>query len=136
MLAYRWDGKRFRLFFRTTPDSYNTDKLIAFFRHLKRELRGRKIVLMWDGLPAHKSRAMQDYLAQQRSWLITERLPGYAPDLNPVEMLWSHVKGRDLANFCAENLGAAAGALRGGMAHVRRQPHLGLSFLQHAGLFF
>ena len=136
VLAYRWDGKRRRMFFRTTPDSYNTEKLIAFFKHLKRDLRGRRVILVWDGLPAHKSRAMNFYLAQQSDWLSTERLPAYAPELNPVETLWSNVKGRELANFCAEDLGAAAGALRRGMARVRGRRDLGLSFLDHTGLFF
>ena len=45
-LAYRWDGKRNRLFFQTTPDSYNTDKLIAFLKHLKRERRGQPCILV------------------------------------------------------------------------------------------
>ena len=84
-LVYRWDGKRCRLFFQTTPDSYNTKKLIAFLKHLKRELRGQPCILIWDGLPAHKSTHMKVYLAGQRDWLIVERLPGYAPELNPVE---------------------------------------------------
>ncbi len=39
-LAYRWDGRRSRLFFHTTPDSYDTGKLIVFLKPLKRELRG------------------------------------------------------------------------------------------------
>src|SRR5262249_51788011 len=48
---------------------------------------GVATVKSWDGLPAHKSKVMQEYLLQQRSWLTVERLPGYAPDLNPVERL-------------------------------------------------
>ena len=48
---------------------------------------------------------MQAYLRAQRSWLTVERLPGYAPDLNPVELLWGNVKGRELANLYADNLG-------------------------------
>ena len=38
-LAYRWDGKRARLFFQTKPDSYNEDSLITFLKDLKREFR-------------------------------------------------------------------------------------------------
>jgi len=37
-------------------------------------------------------------------WFEVERLPGYAPDLNPVEMIWDHTKYADLANFFPENL--------------------------------
>ena len=83
VLGYRWDGDRSRLFFQTRKGSYNTESLIAFLEDLRRELRGKKVILVWDGLPAHKSRAMQDYLHAQRHWLTVERLPGYAPDLNP-----------------------------------------------------
>jgi hypothetical protein len=79
---------------------------------------------------------MNDYLQQQRGWLSVERLPGYAPELNPVETLWGNIKGRELANRCAEKLGEAARAVRGGMARVRRSPTLPFSFLEHAGLSF
>lgn len=135
-LAYRWDGRRCRLFFHTTPDSYDTEKLIVFLKHLKRELRGQRCLLIWDGLPAHKSHAMNAYLAAQRAWLTVERLPGYAPHLNPVEALWGNVKGQELANLCARDLKESAGALRRGMARVRRHRPLGFAFLRHAGLFF
>jgi transposase len=43
--------------------------------------------LLWDGLPAHRSRAMRAWLATQRSWLVVERLPAYATELNPTEGL-------------------------------------------------
>ena len=65
MLAYRWDGKRSRLYFQTRPDSYNAESLIAFLRDLRRHLRGQQATLIWDGLPAHKSRTMQEYLRTQ-----------------------------------------------------------------------
>jgi putative transposase len=87
-LGYRWDGRGSRLFFQTREGSYNAESLIHFLEDVKRELRGQKAVLVWDGLPAHKSRVMKEYLLQQRNWLTVERLPGYAPDLNPVETLW------------------------------------------------
>ena len=133
-LAYRWDGRRSRLFFQLKPDSYNAESLIAFLQTLQRELRARKCLLLWDGLPAHKSRKMQDYLTRTRRWLHVERLPSYAPDLNPVETLWSNLKGRELANLCAANLGQAAMAARRGLARVARHRSLARSFLAHAGL--
>jgi transposase len=136
VLGYRWDGDRSRLFFQTRKGSYNTESLIAFLEDLRRELRGKKVILVWDGLPAHKSRAMQDYLHAQRHWLTVERLPGYAPDLNPVETLWSNIKGQELANRCAEDLEELDVAVRAGMARVEDSGKLPFSFLQHAKLFF
>ena len=79
---------------------------------------------------------MNEFLQEQRRWLTVERLPGYAPDLNPVETLWGNIKGQELANRCAENLAEAAKAVRGGMARVRRSGRLPFSFLHHASLFF
>lgn len=135
-LAFSWDGKRSRLFFRTKPDSYNSESLIGFLKDLKREFRGRKCILVWDGLPAHKSREMKAYLATQKKWLSIEVLPGYSPSLNPVETLWGNVKGQELANLCADDLGEVADALRLGMTRVSARNELAYAFLRHAGLSF
>lgn len=135
-LGFRWDGRRSRLFFQTRDGSYNTPSLIQFLKDLKRELRGRKAVLVWDGLPAHKSAEMKAYLQQQGDWLVVERLPGYAPDLNPVETLWGNIKGQELANRCASDLKEVHQAVRKGMKRVRRSRRLPHSFLKHAGLSF
>jgi putative transposase len=140
VLGYRWDGARSRLFFQTRKGSYNTESLIAFLEDLRRELRGKKVTLVWDGLPAHKSRAVQDYLLQQRDWLTVQRLPGYAPDLNPVETLWGNIKGQELANRCAEDLEELDAAVRSGMArvadsHGSRAPGAAPLVPKAAGLF-
>lgn len=135
-IAYRWDGKRSRLYFQTHTGSYNAESLIAFLQDLRRHFRGQRVILVWDGLPAHRSRVMQDYLYSQRDWLSEERLPGYAPDLNPVETLWGNVKGQELANRCAEGLAEAATAVNSGMRRVGQSQQLVFSFLHHAGLYF
>jgi transposase len=45
---------------------------------------------------------MKLFIASQRHWLVVERLPAYAPDLNPVEMIWGNLKSSELANLCVE----------------------------------
>jgi DDE superfamily endonuclease len=60
-LGYRWDGRRSRLFFQTREGSYNSESLIRFLSDLHRDLGGQKAILIWDGLPAHKSRPMKEY---------------------------------------------------------------------------
>src|SRR5947207_1300832 len=135
-LAFRWDFRRSGLFFQTRPGSYNDVSLIGFLNELKRHFGGRRLLLIWDGLPSHKSRNMTAYLATQRSWLTMERLPGYAPGLNPTELVWGNVKGRELANLCADNLGEVERAVRTGLRRVRRAPTLAFAFLRHAGLSF
>ena len=54
-------------------------------------LPGRLLVI-WDGLPAHRSRLVQQWVAGQRARLELERLLAYAPELNPVEYLWGYWK--------------------------------------------
>jgi transposase len=133
-LAYRWDGRRARLLFQMKPGSYDAERLVGFLEELKAEFRGRKVILVWDGLPAHKSRVVQTYLGDQRDWMREERLPGYAPELNPVESAWENVKGREMANLCADSLDAAGAECRRGLGRVRRTEPLLFSFLHHAGL--
>jgi transposase len=107
-----------------------------FLTELKREFRGRCVVLVWDGLPSHKSRAMQAYLRGQRAWLTVERLPGYAPELNPVELVWGNVKGGELANLSADDLAEVEQELRTGLRRVGGSPTLPFAFLRHTGLSF
>lgn len=135
-MGFRWDFRRSGLFFQTRPGSYNDVTLIEFLKDLKREFRRRRVVLVWDGLPSHKSAAMQAYLRTERAWLTIERLPGYAPDLNPAELVWGNVKGSELANLCADNLGEVEHELRAGLRRVRRSSTLAFAFLRHTGLSF
>jgi transposase len=134
-LGFRWDGRRHQLWFRTSPGSCNRHRVLAFLQALARHVRGRRVFLIWDQLPAHKSALVRDYLHAQRHWLHVEWLPGYAPELNPAELLWGNIKGRELANRCSEDLADAAAALRRGMTRVRYST-LAWSFLRHSGLSF
>jgi transposase len=79
---------------------------------------------------------MTAYLRSQRHWLTVERLPGYAPELNPMELVWGKVKGQELANLCADDLDEVERALRQGVRRGRRSPTLAFAFLQHAGRSF
>ena len=89
---------------------------------------------MWDGLPAHRSRAMRHWLGRQRSWLVVEPLPGYAPELNPVEGLWASLKGVELANLAADTLAEVTAAADRGIQRIRATHWLAYSFLRHCGL--
>jgi hypothetical protein len=60
------------------------------------------VVLVWDHLNTHVSRAMRELIAA-RSWLTVYQLPPYASELNPVEALWSNLK-RSLANLTKQNI--------------------------------
>jgi transposase len=133
-LCYGVRGGGAQLAFHITPGNYDTDTLIEVLSELRRFLGGEKATLLWDGLPAHRSRAMRAWLNRQRSWLVVERLPAYAPDLNPVEGLWSSLKAVELANLTSPILAEVIDQAHHGIDRVRRTPHLAYSFLQHCGL--
>jgi hypothetical protein len=82
------DGSKARLCFHLQEASYNTDSLIGVLDQLGAFYAGQRVVLIWDGLSAHWSNRMRAFMDSQRDWLRVERLPAYAPDLNPVEYLW------------------------------------------------
>jgi transposase len=77
---------------------------------------------------------MHAWLRCQRSWLVVEPLPGYAPELNPVEALWSNLKGVKLANLAGDTLEDVAAAAERGVQRIRYTQHLAYSFLRHCKL--
>jgi transposase len=65
-----------------------------FIEILKALMRHRKkpLYLILDSLPAHKAKIVQDYVASTKGRLELHFLPGYAPELNPDELVWNHMK--------------------------------------------
>ena len=133
-LCYGVRGGGTQLAFHVTAGNYDTNTLIEVLGELRRFLGGEKATLLWDGLPAHRSNAMRAWLNSQRHWLVVERLPAYAPELNPTEGLWSSLKAVELANLCGPTLAEVIQQAHRGIDRVRRTPHLAYSFLRHAGL--
>jgi transposase len=133
-LCYGVRGGGAQLAFHVRAGSYDSDSLIEVLKDLRRFLGGEKATLLWDGLPSHRSTAMRQWIRTQRSWLVVERLPTYAPDLNPVEGLWSSLKAVELANLAAPTLAEVIQQAHRGVERVRHTPHLAYSFLRHAGL--
>jgi hypothetical protein len=135
-LCYGPGGGGCQLCFHLQPGNYDTDALIGVLCQLRRFLGGQKATLLWDGLPAHRSTKMAAFIATQRNWLVVERLPAYAPELNPVEGLWSNLKGKggELANLTYPNLAGVIAQAHRGIHRIRQTPHLAYSFLRRSGL--
>jgi transposase len=128
-ICYHPDGRRVRLLTDHTTGAYNTGKLIHALQRLPALVDHAPVILVWDGLPAHRSIEMKTWLRAQTGWLQVVALPGYAPELDPVEHLWSAVKGKDLANYAAADLAELWRAVRRALARIRRNPALLWSFL-------
>jgi hypothetical protein len=133
-LGYRPDGTAARLCFHLQKDSYNTDTLICVLEQLGRFYAGQRVVLLWDGLSAHWSKGMRAWLDSQPYWVRAERLPAYAPDLNPVEYLWANLKDVELANLPGASLVEIADAAQHGIERVCASDDLVAGFLAHTGL--
>jgi transposase len=127
-------GRKSRAFLSLRPGAVTSEEVIEFLANLRRHVRG-KVVLVWDGLGAHKSKRTKEYLAARRRWLRVEPLPPYAPELNPVECLWAYLGATTLANYSADGLEDLADAVQRGMRGLRRRHDQGRQFLRHSGLF-
>jgi hypothetical protein len=133
-LGFWPDGTKARLCFHLQPDSYDTDSLIGVLEQLAGFYREQRVVLLWDGLSSPWSYKMRAHLATQRDWLTVERLPAYAPELNPVEGLWANLKGGELANFAGDSLAEVADQAQRGIQRICDSDSLVVGFLAHTGL--
>ncbi len=94
----RWMDFSFQLHHRNV----DTSLLIPFLHALHDRFR-RRVVLVWDNLPAHYKTAKY-FSIKHPSWFRFEYLPPYCPELNPVEGAWSYVKYGCQANFAATDV--------------------------------
>ena len=108
--------------------------VVAFLRDLLRHLRGR-VIVVWDGGSNHKGPLVRALLSQYPR-LHLERLPAYAPELNPVEMIWSYLKYGRMANFVPEDVARVNRVVVGHMVELREQPGLTRSLWRRSKLPF
>jgi len=118
ILVYRMQRRRARLLLKMHERPVKGPDVAAVLRHLATHVQGR-VILLWDGLPAHRAKPVRDWLRKHKRIRI-ERLPAYSPELNPVEGLWSWMKGGRLANLCRELEEVREEARKAGRAARRR----------------
>ena len=116
-------GRRIRLFWHTNAEHYiDAAGVVAFLREVLDQVRGR-VIVVWDGGSNHKGPLMRDLLARNRR-LHLERLPAYAPDLNPVEMIWSYLKYGLMANFVPRDVHEVDEVVKGHLMKLGKDPKL------------
>ena len=111
-------ARRLGLYFQTDPkDYFNTARVVEFLRELLRHLRGR-VIVVWDGGSNHKGPALRQFLARHPR-LSVERLPAYAPELNPVEAVWGWLKYSRLANYVPADVQGLEDAAQDELCHLK-----------------
>jgi len=121
-------------YFRLFPGTIRSPQVVEFLEHLLRHIPGR-LLIVWDGLRQHRSRMVREFVAAQRGRIVLEFLPGYAPELNPTEYIWGHLKHHELPNLCPKNLWELGSFARRALRRMRRRPALVQGFWKQAGLF-
>ncbi len=143
MLQYHFNWKTlsaiagvtwWNFYFRLFPGTIRSPQVVEFLEHLLRHLPG-KLLIVWDGLRSHRSRLVWDFVRQQHGRLWLEFLPAYAPELNPVEYLWSHWKQHELPHFCPQTFGQLSHHARQALCRMRKRPTLVIAVWQQADLF-
>jgi transposase len=113
-----------RLFTRVQDEAFRGPAVVAFLQQLLRQIRGTLLVV-WDGAPIHRAKVVKSFLtngAAARLQLV--QLPPYAPDLNPDEGVWNHLKRVELKNRCCQDLDELRWELGLAIRRLRRRPHV------------
>jgi transposase len=111
----------------------NGADVARFLRHLL-EIVPDPLLVIWDGGPIHRGQPVEDLLAEvgsARLWV--ERLPAYAPDLNPDEGIWNYLKCVELRNTCCRSLEHLRDALREAAIGLCQKPRVIQGCIREAG---
>jgi transposase len=127
-------GKRFKanmiaavsntgtLRFRVFEERFTGPLFLDFLRRLVKDAGGRKVILIVDGHPAHRARVVRDWVAAHPTLIELHFLPGYAPELNPAEMLNQDVKANALGRRRPLNITELKADVRRFLRSCQRQP--------------
>jgi transposase len=115
------------------PKSLDGLHCIESLVHLGR-LVGDRLLVIWDGSPIHRRAEVQEFVVEASGKIHLEPLPPYAPDLNPVEWLWKHLKKVELRNLTCRDLEQLHMELHLALGRVRQKRTLVRSFFEGAGL--
>jgi transposase len=121
-----------KLYTMKQEEAFDSADIVDFLKHLLRHISG-KLLVVWDGLPAHRSQAVKDFLregATQRLHL--EQLPGYASELNPAEGVWNYLKNVEMKNLCCHDLQELGDELHEAIERLRHKTNIIQSFTRHA----
>jgi transposase len=106
---------------------------VRFLRHIRQQRRS-KLLVIWDGSPIHRKEVTRFMADAGSRYIHLEQLPAYAPDLNPAEGVWQHLKHVELRNVCCKDLSHLGRELNLAIMRLRSKPQIIRSFFAGAGL--
>ena len=127
-------GKRFKanliaaisntgtLRFRVFDEKFTGPVFLDFLKRLVKDAKGRKIMLIIDGHPAHRARIVRDWVAANPTLIELHFLPGYSPELNPAECLNQDVKTNALGKRRPVDINQLKADVRGFLRSAQRRP--------------
>lgn len=122
-----------RLFMQVQDHAYRSEDIVRYLRLLLRKIKG-KLLVIWDGAPIHRGQEIKTFLAGRATKrLHVEQLPGYAPELNPDEDVWNHLKRGELKNVCCRDLSQLATGLRLAKERLRHKRQILRTCVEHCG---
>lgn len=101
----------------TQHGAFKGPDVIRFLQHVLAHVPGELVVVL-DNAGIHKTKAVTAFVSGE-SRLSLQYLPPYAPELNPIELVWAYVKRNVLGNFCARTLKELKARLKVGWQRVR-----------------
>lgn len=123
---------RIHLYFRLHPDAnINAITVADFLKILTRQLK-QSVILVWDRFLPHRAKTVQSLIQKRR--IHSFFLPPYAPELNPVENVWSYLKINPLANLPTFDIESLAETTRTHGRSVQKKKNLLRSFVKHSPL--
>jgi transposase len=96
---------------------------------------GKKLLIVWDRLQAHRSRLVKEYVEGLNGRIALEYLPAYAPELNPVEYILGYLKHHAMPNYCARDLTDLRHRASRNLRSMQRRGTLVTAFCKQAELF-
>jgi putative transposase len=91
------------------------------------------LIVVWDNLNTHISVKMRAFITAHADWLTVVRLPAYAPELNPAEGVWAHLK-HGLGNLAVTGIDQLAHVVKTRLKRIQYRPDLLDGFLAQTGL--
>lgn len=123
-----------RIYTLARQESLSGSHSVEFLAHLKR-VAAERLLVIWDGSPIHRRALVQEFVAGTQGKVRLERLPGYAPDLNPWdEGGWNHLKNVEMRNLVCKDLEELHEQFHLAIHRLRQKTWLVKSFFNQAGL--